>query len=175
MHLESSLFPVNTDDWIIAIKQLGNTLYIVISDCSFFSFFGWGETESTWYVGHYLAYCTSPGWWWWWVWSSRWNEWVGEPEVLRETLHQCHFVRHESHMTWPGLEPGLPLWNILSVTHERTQSHQFYETSRSHLAQATLRFIVTTMSGHMSPTDSLDHSWNVIQNNSEKWLFWGAM
>jgi hypothetical protein len=21
---------------------------------------GWGETESTWYVGHYLAYCTSP-------------------------------------------------------------------------------------------------------------------
>jgi hypothetical protein len=23
--------------------------------------FGWGETESTWYVGHYLAYCTSPG------------------------------------------------------------------------------------------------------------------
>jgi hypothetical protein len=20
-----------------------------------------GETESTWYVGHYLAYCTSPG------------------------------------------------------------------------------------------------------------------
>jgi hypothetical protein len=22
--------------------------------------FRWGETESTWYVGHYLAYCTSP-------------------------------------------------------------------------------------------------------------------
>jgi hypothetical protein len=21
-----------------------------------------GETESTWYVGHYWAYCTSPGW-----------------------------------------------------------------------------------------------------------------
>jgi hypothetical protein len=27
----------------------------------FFSFSGWGETESTWYVGQYLAYCTSPG------------------------------------------------------------------------------------------------------------------
>jgi hypothetical protein len=24
-------------------------------------FLGWGETESTWYVGHYLAYCTGPG------------------------------------------------------------------------------------------------------------------
>jgi hypothetical protein len=28
----------------------------------FFSFFGWGETESTWYVGRYFAYCTNPGW-----------------------------------------------------------------------------------------------------------------
>jgi hypothetical protein len=27
-----------------------------------FNSFGWGETESTWYVGHYLAYSTSPGW-----------------------------------------------------------------------------------------------------------------
>jgi hypothetical protein len=24
------------------------------------SFLGRGETESTWYAGHYLAYCTSP-------------------------------------------------------------------------------------------------------------------
>jgi hypothetical protein len=30
------------------------------SSC-FFSFLGWGETESTWYVGQYFAYCTSPG------------------------------------------------------------------------------------------------------------------
>jgi hypothetical protein len=29
----------------------------------FFSFLGWGETKSTWYlyVGHCLAYCTTPG------------------------------------------------------------------------------------------------------------------
>jgi hypothetical protein len=26
-----------------------------------FEFMGSGQTESTWYVGHYLAYCTSPG------------------------------------------------------------------------------------------------------------------
>jgi hypothetical protein len=31
----------------------------------FFSFLGWGGTESTWYVSHYLA---SPGWWW--VWGT---------------------------------------------------------------------------------------------------------
>jgi hypothetical protein len=28
-----------------------------------FSFLGRGETDSICYVGHYLAYCTSPGWW----------------------------------------------------------------------------------------------------------------
>jgi hypothetical protein len=28
-----------------------------------FDFLCWGETESTWHVSHYLAYCTSPGRW----------------------------------------------------------------------------------------------------------------
>jgi hypothetical protein len=28
---------------------------------TFFYFFGWDETESIWYIGHYFAYCTSPG------------------------------------------------------------------------------------------------------------------
>jgi hypothetical protein len=27
----------------------------------FYYFLGRGEAESTWYVGHYLAYCTSAG------------------------------------------------------------------------------------------------------------------
>jgi hypothetical protein len=29
--------------------------------CLLSSFVGWGETESTWYVGHHLAHCSSPG------------------------------------------------------------------------------------------------------------------
>jgi hypothetical protein len=49
----------------------------------FFNFSGWAETESTWYCGHYLAYCTSPGWW---VWSSRCNEnWQGKPKYSEKT------------------------------------------------------------------------------------------
>jgi hypothetical protein len=32
-----------------------------------------------------------------------------ETKVLREKLRQCHFDNHKSHITWPGIGPGLPL------------------------------------------------------------------
>jgi hypothetical protein len=40
--------------WRAAFKNL-------LAPFSGYSFLGWGETESTWYIGHYLVYCTSPG------------------------------------------------------------------------------------------------------------------
>jgi hypothetical protein len=82
------------------------------NDIRYFFLVSWGgsETESTWYVGHYLAYCTSPGrqtigm-------SVKQSEWelAGESEVRGENLPQYLFVHHKPHMTWPGFEPGLPL------------------------------------------------------------------
>jgi hypothetical protein len=39
-------------------------------------------------------------------------EWklVGETKELVEKLPQYNFVHHKSYMTWPGIEPGLRLW-----------------------------------------------------------------
>jgi hypothetical protein len=46
------------------VLQLSNTSVKLgsVSYYIFLSFLGWGETESTSYVGNYLAYCISPGW-----------------------------------------------------------------------------------------------------------------
>jgi hypothetical protein len=39
-------------------------------------------------------------------------EWrlAGETEVLGENLPLRHYVHYKSHLTRPGLEPGLPQW-----------------------------------------------------------------
>jgi hypothetical protein len=65
--------------------------------------------QSTWYCGHY--------------WSVVPDDGGGEiggmlidrgTEVPGENLLQCHFVRHKSHMTYPGCRGGKPATNRLS-------------------------------------------------------------
>jgi hypothetical protein len=69
--LHSKLFQLLFQDQLFPIKE---TKQCCIIDCfsiyiwrlkTFqlsFNLVRWGETESTWYAGHHLAYCTSPGW-----------------------------------------------------------------------------------------------------------------
>jgi hypothetical protein len=74
----------------------------------------------------------APRWLWWWRICAEWRL-AGETEVLGENLSQRHFVRHKSHLTRPGLEPGPPRalssvqnfwlfgisWSICSLTSTR--------------------------------------------------------
>jgi hypothetical protein len=68
----------------------------------FLSFLGWGETESTWYVGHYWPIVPAPDDRWWWMWSSRWNEnWQGKPKYSEKTCPSSTISTRNPHdMAW---------------------------------------------------------------------------
>jgi hypothetical protein len=63
-------------------------------------------TGSTRHVGHWMAYCTCPGWSWWWrIW---WNDdWQGKPKYSEKTCLSSTFPT--TNPTWPdpGSNPGL--------------------------------------------------------------------
>jgi hypothetical protein len=72
----------------------------------FFSFSGWGETESTWYVGHCwpIVPASNDRWW---LWSSWRNEdWQGKPKYSEKTCPSA--TLSTTNPTWPdlGSNPG---------------------------------------------------------------------
>jgi len=34
--------------------------------------------------------------------------WTGKPKYPENTISQCHYVHNNSHINWPGIEPGFP-------------------------------------------------------------------
>jgi hypothetical protein len=85
----------------------------------FFSLLGWGETESTWYVGHHWPIVSAPDDRWLWVWSSRWNEnWEGKPMYSYKTFPSA--TLSTTNPTWtdlgsnPARRGGKPATNRLS-------------------------------------------------------------
>jgi hypothetical protein len=64
---------------------------------------GWGETDSAWYAGRYVACIITP------VDDDVYEvlvAWeVEETELLRENLPLCHSVDNKSHFILPKIEP----------------------------------------------------------------------
>jgi hypothetical protein len=96
-----------------------NVCSVVSFSFFFFSFSGWGETESTWYVGHCWPIVPAPDNRWWWLWSSWWNEdWQGKPKYSERTcpsatLSTTNPTRPD--LGWnPGRRGGKPATNRLS-------------------------------------------------------------
>jgi hypothetical protein len=72
----------------------------------FFSFSGWGETESTWYVGHCCPIVPAPDDRWW-LWSSWWNEdWQGKQKYSEKSCPSA--TLSTTNPKWPdlGSNPG---------------------------------------------------------------------
>jgi hypothetical protein len=66
---------------------------------------GWSPAGSTRHGGHWLAYCTSPGWLWWWrIW---WNEdWQGKPKYSEKTYPSATLSTTNPPWPDPGSNPG---------------------------------------------------------------------
>jgi hypothetical protein len=66
-------------------------------------YYWWGETESTWYCGHYWPVIPDTDDRWWWSWSNWWNEdWRGKLKYSEKTCPRT--TLSTTNPTWP--EPG---------------------------------------------------------------------
>jgi hypothetical protein len=62
--------------------------------------------------------------------------WLGEGEVLEESLSYCHFMQNKSHLYWPGVEHGSPCKKRGDKPPEETRKfHQYSRSSVGNLNQ----------------------------------------
>jgi hypothetical protein len=73
----------------------------------FLLFFPLGETESTWYCGHYWHIVLAPDDRWWWMWSNRWNEdWQGKLKYSEKTCPNANLSTTNPAGPDPGSNQG---------------------------------------------------------------------
>jgi hypothetical protein len=66
---------------------------------------GWSPNGSTRHVGHWMAYCTCPGWLWWW--KDWWNEdWQGKPKYSEKTRPSATLSTTNPTLPDPSANPG---------------------------------------------------------------------
>jgi hypothetical protein len=66
-------------------------------------------------------------------------ELVGETEVLRDNLPQCHFVHHKYHVTWRGIEPLPPPQATNRLSYGTDIASILYEIRTERLPNTYLR------------------------------------
>jgi hypothetical protein len=117
-HRRSSTFCSTRDEATPGLRRESG-VSATFSNWFFFSFSGWGETESTWYVGHCWPIVTAPDDRWWRLWSSWWNEdWQGIPKYSEKTYPSA--TLSTTNPIWPdlgsnpGRRGGKPATNRLS-------------------------------------------------------------
>jgi hypothetical protein len=81
----------------------------------YYYYYYWGETESTWYCGHYWPIVPAPNDIWWWLWSRGWNEdWQGKPKYSEKTCPSATYSTTNPSWPNPGRRDGKPATNRLS-------------------------------------------------------------
>jgi hypothetical protein len=103
-----------TDSIVIPLNMF---LHVLATDTVFIYSY-WGETELTWYCGHYWHIVPAPDDRWWSLWSNWWNEdWQGKPKYWEKT---CPSATLSTNPTWlesgsnRGRRGGKPVTNRLS-------------------------------------------------------------
>jgi hypothetical protein len=94
--------------------------------------------------------------------SVEW-ELAEETKILGENLPQCHFVHHKSHITWPGLERGQPLWEADDWPHGSfvKSSRSYWNHVWAYLHENGIHCLVTCSWPTRNTTNDVISAWNI--------------
>jgi hypothetical protein len=146
-------------DYKIKLEADDNTVFFF--SFFFFSFSGWGETESTWYVGHCWPIVPAPNDRW--LWSNWWNEdWQGKPKYSEKTCPSATFST-TTNPTWPdlgsnpGRRGGKPATNRLTYGTATLSLLLHEQMEGAYLCKVHVWFQATEFEELQFNTNSLQH------------------